>query len=190
SRRTGVEYLSQNSRNQKLFDSSPFAVTFEIMLDKKRKKGDLIAEGRGQQIQCVQVAQRGKDLKQSPVKLHAVFQLATLGFQTELQQLESLNWIDCVHRLFQRQVHVIHFQQQQRLIDNTQTLAAREPTLSLNALEELPERHNFASFFNLLKFALGSGFWFRHFFRVRMRLGLNAVGAMRFTETHSASSIL
>ena len=65
------------------------------------------------------VSERGEYLEYPIVKLHHRFQLAAFSIQPIFEQLQSLNRIDGVHRLLQWQVHVIHIEQQQRLLDNS-----------------------------------------------------------------------
>ena len=70
------------------------------------------------------VTQRREYFQHSLVKLHYRFHLAAFCFETELQKFQSLDRIDRMHRLFQRQMHIVHLEQQQRLIDDAQPLMA------------------------------------------------------------------
>jgi hypothetical protein len=104
-------------RNKKLFDFVSFAISFEVLLDKKWQKRDGPTERGGKHVTRMNVAKRGEDFQQTLVELHLIFHLS-LGFQPVLQQLQALDGVDGMHCALQRKMHVIHLEQQNNLIEN------------------------------------------------------------------------
>src|SRR5262249_41448879 len=100
---------------------------FEVLLDQKRQVGDAVAIGFGQKIQRMQIASRSEYRKHLAVEMPIARQVARSYFRkTELHQLQLLDWINGVHSALQRQVHIRHFQHQQGLLDNPQTILLSE----------------------------------------------------------------
>jgi hypothetical protein len=73
----------------------------------------------------VQIAKRGENLQQSLVKLRFTFHLAFHLFEAEREQFESPDRINRMHRALEREMYVVHFEQQQRLVQYSQAIFPR-----------------------------------------------------------------
>jgi hypothetical protein len=58
-------------------------------------------------------------------------------------------------------MHIIHLQQQDRLVDNAQPLTPRQVALALDASEKLRERHDTPRLLNLVQRRSFAGFFIR-----------------------------
>src|SRR6185503_15081727 len=148
------EIVADDAGHQEFLYES-LATFFETLFDEQWQECNMAFIGFRQKILRVQVAQRCKYLQHALVKLHAridvqwwplsrsvgfIDSFLPVRFQPKLQQLESLNRIDGMHRPLQRQMHVIHFQQQNSLIDNSQSFASRQFAPALDSAKEFRER--------------------------------------------------
>jgi hypothetical protein len=105
----------------------------------EREVGDHPGERGGQQVIGVQVAHRVEDPRQLRVEdPFGVHRLRGLPEEPRAQQPQPLHRVHRVHRRLQRQVHVVAFEQQQRLLHEDHPVGVGQHP---RGLEEVVQRH-------------------------------------------------
>jgi hypothetical protein len=113
-----------------------WAAPLEALFDEKWQIRGAIPVRFGQEVERVQVARRAENRQHAAVEVDRALEVRIPLGELEPEELELLDGIDRMDGALHRQMDVVHLHQQQRLVDDAQTLFPGEDRPSFRRAEE------------------------------------------------------